>query len=141
MTRRGPRLAVTRVVEFSAAHRLHSPFLDEAANRALYGKCNNPHGHGHTYRLEATVAGALEPATGLVEATARLDAALRELVAGLDGANLDRDVPELAGTSRTSEQLLQALRARLGEALGPALVRVVLHETPNNLFEAEGEGR
>jgi 6-pyruvoyltetrahydropterin/6-carboxytetrahydropterin synthase len=133
---RRPRVRVTRRVEFSAAHRLHSPFLSDAANRALYGKCNNPNGHGHTYRLEATVCGPVDAATGLVTAAARLDAALAELVVSrFDGANLDRDVAELAGTSRTSEQLALVLRDLLARAVGPALVRVALHETPNNVFE------
>jgi 6-pyruvoyltetrahydropterin/6-carboxytetrahydropterin synthase len=133
---RRPWVRVTRGVEFSAAHRLHSPFLSDAANRALYGKCNNPNGHGHTYRLEATVRGPVDAATGLVTVTARLEAALAELVvARFDGASLDRDIAELAGTSRTSEQLALVLRDLLAGAVGPALVRVVLHETPNNVFE------
>lgn len=132
-----PRVSVTRIVEFSAAHRLHSPRLSAEANRTVFGKCNNPNGHGHTYRLEATVVGPIDPETWLLPAAARLDAALAELVlARLDGANLDVDVPELSGTSRTSEELARFLERLLGDAVGPALARVVLHETPNNVFEA-----
>ncbi len=132
-----PRVAVTRVVEFSAAHRLHSPRLSAEANRAVFGKCNNPNGHGHTYRLEATVVGPVDPETGLLPAASRLDAALAEVVlARLDGANLDLDIPELSGTSRTSEELARLVERLLEGAVGPALARVVLHETPNNVFEA-----
>ncbi len=134
--RAAPVVEVTRVTEFSAAHRLHSPSLSEHANRALYGKCNNPNGHGHTYRLEATVAGPLDPDLGLLAAAARLDRVLSEVVGRFDGAHLDYDIPELAATSRTSEQLADLVRRLLVEAVGPALRRVVLHETPNNVFEA-----
>jgi 6-pyruvoyltetrahydropterin/6-carboxytetrahydropterin synthase len=136
-----PEVRVTRIVEFSAAHRLHSPRLSPETNRSVFGKCNNPNGHGHTYRLEATVAGPLDPETGLLPAASRLDAALAELVLErLDGANLDVDVPELADTSGTTEELARLLERLLAEAVGPALVRVVLHETPNNVFEASGGG-
>lgn len=135
-----PVVSVTRVVEFSASHRLHSPRLTAEANRRVFGKCNNPNGHGHTYRLSATVRGQLDPETGLLAATARLDAALAEVVlARFDGANLDRDIPELAGTSRTSEELARLLARLLAEAVGPAFTRVVLHETPNNVFEADAD--
>ncbi len=132
-----PVVAVTRAAEFAAAHRLHSPLLSEEANRLLYGKCNNPNGHGHTYRLEATVAGPLDPALGRVAAAARLDRALAEVVARFDGVHLNHDVPELAETSPTSERLAELLRRLLADAVGPALRRVVLHETPNNVFQAE----
>lgn len=134
-----PEVSVTRVVEFSASHRLHSPRLSAEANRAVFGKCNNPNGHGHSYRLEAAVTGPLDPETGLVAAASRLDAALVEVVlARFDGANLDLDIPELSGTSRTSEELARLLERLLASAVGPALARVVLHETPNNVFEAGG---
>lgn len=136
-----PVVEVTRVIEFAAAHRLHSPFLSDEVNRALYGKCNGPNGHGHTYRLEATVAGPLDPALGRVAAAARLDRALAEVVlVRFDGVHLNHDVPELAETSRTSEQLAELLRRLLAEAVGPALRRVVLHETPNNVFQVEAPG-
>jgi 6-pyruvoyltetrahydropterin/6-carboxytetrahydropterin synthase len=136
-----PLVAVTRVVEFSASHRLHSPRLGEGANRAVFGKCNNPNGHGHTYRLEATVRGPLDPETGLVPATPRLDAALAEVVlARFDGANLNRDIAELEGTSRTSEELARLLARLLATAIGPAFVRLALHETPNNVFEVDASG-
>lgn len=135
-----PVVAVTRAVEFSAAHRLHSRALSDEANRALYGKCNNPNGHGHTYRLEATVSGPLDD-SGLVAAAARLDRALVEVVLGrFDGADLAREVPELAGATGTSEEVALLLRRLLTGAVGPALTRVVLHETPNNVFEAAGAG-
>ncbi len=134
--RAAPVVEVTRVTEFSAAHRLHSPYLSEQANRALYGKCNNSNGHGHTYRLEATIAGPLDPDLGLLAAAVRLDEALSGLAGRFDGAHLDHDIPELAATSRTSEQLADLLRRLLVEAVGPALRRVVLYETPNNIFEA-----
>ncbi|HET9697156.1 MAG TPA: 6-carboxytetrahydropterin synthase, partial [Terriglobales bacterium] len=57
---------LTRRYMFSASHRLHCDGLSEAENRAIYGKCNNPHGHGHNYFLEVTVSGQVDPATGMV---------------------------------------------------------------------------
>lgn len=139
--RGSPVVEVTRAIEFSAAHRLDSPYLPAEANRRLYGKCNNPNGHGHTFRLEATVAGPLDPDLGLLPAAARLERALAGVVlARFDGAHLNYDVPELAATSRTSEQLVELLRRLLAQAVGPALRRVVLYETPNNVFEAVGAG-
>ncbi len=57
---------LTRRYIFSASHRLHSDALSEAENRAIYGKCNNPHGHGHNYALEVTVSGQVNPQTGMI---------------------------------------------------------------------------
>lgn len=59
-------IKVTRVETFSAAHRLHSPHLSDQENFILYGKCNNPNGHGHNYRLEVTVEGSVHPHTGMI---------------------------------------------------------------------------
>ena len=57
---------VTRKIEFSASHRYHNPALSPEDNRRLFGKCNNPHGHGHNYTLEVTIAGEPDPVTGMV---------------------------------------------------------------------------
>ncbi|XP_064474574.1 6-pyruvoyl tetrahydrobiopterin synthase-like isoform X5 [Ornithodoros turicata] len=59
-----PLVSVTRIETFSACHRLHSPFLSDEENRELYGKCNNPNGHGHNYKLEVTLRGEVDPTTG-----------------------------------------------------------------------------
>ena len=59
-------IRITRVYRFSASHRLHSPALSDAANCDIYGKCNNPYGHGHDYILEVTAEGPLDERTGRI---------------------------------------------------------------------------
>ena len=71
---------LTRRYIFSASHRLHSQSLTPEENRAVYGKCNNPHGHGHNYALEVTVSGQVDPATGMVCNLDDLDSAVRDQV-------------------------------------------------------------
>src|SRR5271165_7375382 len=85
-------IRVTRRYRFSASHRLHTASLSEAENRELYGKCNNPHGHGHNYILEVTAAGQIDPQTGMVCDMAKLDDAVRKnVVARFDHTNLNLD--------------------------------------------------
>src|SRR2546429_58209 len=64
--RKAMRLELTRRYALAASHRLHSPHLDDAENERIYGKCNNPYGHGHNYIVEVTVAGKVDPATGMI---------------------------------------------------------------------------
>ena len=70
----------TRAYTISASHRLHTEALSDAANRAAFGKCNNPHGHGHNYRIEVTVAGQIDPITGMVINMADLDRVVNALI-------------------------------------------------------------
>ena len=70
------KVYLTRRYLFAASHRLHSPALSKEANREVYGKCNNPHGHGHNYFLEVTVSGRVSPQTGMVCDLGELDAAI-----------------------------------------------------------------
>src|SRR6202035_4058518 len=71
--RRGMRLELTRRYSFAASHRLHSVQLSEAENQRIYGKCNNPYGHGHNYVVEVTLTGAADPATGMIAHLGDLD--------------------------------------------------------------------
>ena len=71
---------LTRRCMFSASHRLHSEEMSEAENRATYGKCNNPFGHGHDYVLEITVCGEVNPATGLLLPIGQLDSFVKEKI-------------------------------------------------------------
>ena len=92
-------IRVTRKVEFSAAHYYHNPSLSLEENRRVFGKCNNPHGHGHNYVLEVTVAGEPDPATGMVLDLKELkDILQREVVDRMDHRHLNYEVPELAGS-------------------------------------------
>ncbi|MDT8435830.1 MAG: 6-carboxytetrahydropterin synthase [Gemmatimonadota bacterium] len=131
---------VTRRVHFSAGHRLFDPALDDDANRALYGACSNPHGHGHNYDLEVTVEGAVDPRTGFVMDLKRLKELLEDAVLeDLDHANLNVDVPWLAGVVPTTENLAVGIWGRLEPQLdGVRLVSVKLWETERNVVEYLG---
>ncbi len=134
---------VTRRYEFAASHRLHSGELSEVENRQLYGKCNNPHGHGHNYVVEVSVRGPLEGATGRAVDIAALDEMVgREVVGPFDHHNLNREVAEFASVVPTSENLGLEICRRLkrnwkqafpGE--WPKLEKIRIGETSRNVFE------
>jgi 6-pyruvoyltetrahydropterin/6-carboxytetrahydropterin synthase len=97
---------VTRKVEFSAAHYYHNPDLSAEENRRIFGKCNNPHGHGHNYVLEVTVAGEPDATTGMVLDLTELKEILRqEVLERMDHRHLNFEVPELAGKIPTCENI------------------------------------
>jgi 6-pyruvoyltetrahydropterin/6-carboxytetrahydropterin synthase len=139
-------IRLTRRYRFCASHRLHSPCLSEAENREVYGKCNNPHGHGHNYTLEVSVTGPLDEATGQVAPVDRLDRLVHEQVLErLNNRNLNVEVPEFAGVVPTTENLALEIRRRLSEnwgkafnGLAPGLGRIRIYETPRNIFEVTG---
>ena len=135
-----PTARVTRRVHFCAGHRLHNPAWDDERNRATYGLCNNPNGHGHNYDLEVTVEGAVDPETGYVMDLKKLKDLLGETVLGdLDHANLNVDVPWLADVIPTTENLALAIWRRLEGRLGPVrLTGVRLWETERNMVEYRG---
>ena len=128
-----PEALLTREVRFSAAHRYFRPEWSEERNRATFGPCANPHGHGHLYRLEVTVAGAVAPETGFAVDLAELDGLLRrEVVDVLDHQFINHVVPEF-GPGRsipTTENLLVWLWPRVEGALpeGARLQRMLLRE-------------
>ncbi len=136
---------LTRRYRFSASHRLHNEALDAEENARLYGKCNNPFGHGHNYALEVTVAGPVETKTGMVMNLESLDRAVEEeILAPFDEVNLNLDVESLRGVVPTTENLCVEIFRRLDRRLGgapggPRLERVRLEETPSNFFEVTRE--
>lgn len=136
----GPaRARVTRRYRFAASHRLDSPALSAEANRKLYGKCNNPYGHGHDYSLEISVEGPVN-ADGLVVDRRELDSLVEERVLRvLDHRNLNCDVPEFEGAVPTTENLASVIYRRLREHwnLTPRLARIRIAETDRNAFEME----
>ena len=137
----GPLFELTRRVEFSAAHRLHNPGLSDEQNRALYGVCNNRNGHGHNYVLDVTVRGPVDPDTGMVLDLNRLMAMLHELVfLELDHKHLDHDVPWLAGTISTAENVAAAIWTRLQPHLRGQLYRLRLYESAMNYVDYHGPG-
>ncbi len=128
---------------FPAAHRLHSPALTAEENRATYGKCNNPLGHGHNYEIELTVRGPLDEVTGRVVDLAALDAlAEREILAPFRYRNLNEEVPLFRGVVPTTENLAREVDRRLRAAwpetftgASPVLEKVRIWETERNICE------
>jgi 6-pyruvoyltetrahydropterin/6-carboxytetrahydropterin synthase len=120
----------------SASHRLHSDALTPEENRAAYGKCNNPHGHGHNYTIEVLVGGAVEQATGMVINLMDLDETVRTLVIDrFDHTNLNLD-PLFASVVPTTENLCSIVFGLLKENLRAGkLASVRVEETENNFFQ------
>jgi 6-pyruvoyltetrahydropterin/6-carboxytetrahydropterin synthase len=135
-----PIVSATRLVRFNAAHRVFNPTLSDAENQRLFGKCNNPNWHGHNYTLEITVEGAPDPVTGYTMDLGILkDIAERELLQHLDHKNLNLDVPFMAGTIPTTENLVLACWKVLAPKVAPArLARLKLWETENHYVEYDG---
>ena len=124
---------------FSASHRLHSDRMSAEENRTTYGKCNNPHGHGHNYIMEITVSGTVDQRTGMVCSLADLDGFVeRELLARYDRENLNA-LPEFVATVPTTENLCVELFEKVQRGFHHAhLERVRLEETMLNSFEYRG---
>ncbi len=124
----------------SASHRLHTDALSADENRAAYGKCNNPHGHGHNYIVEVLACGPVDPQTGMVIDLVAMDEAVRTCVLDrFDHANLNLD-PLFTHTVPTTENLCKAVYQLLSGSLAPArLEQVRVEETENNFFEYRGD--
>jgi 6-pyruvoyltetrahydropterin/6-carboxytetrahydropterin synthase len=134
--------AITRRYRFSASHRLHVEGLGKEENERLYGKCNNPYGHGHDYVLEVTCAGAVDGDTGLIVPVAQLDTLVQERVLRLLASrNLNADVPQFAAIVPTTENLTEVITHLLERnwtdfiPSGARLTRVHVQETDRNGFE------
>ena len=135
-----PRVTVTRRVRFNAAHRVYNPALSDAENSAIFGKCNNPNWHGHNYTLDISVDGTIDPRTGYVMDLSQLKNIVeREVVSVVDHRNFNLDVPFMADSIPTSENIIVKFWNILEPAVTPArLVRLVLWETENNYVDYEG---
>lgn len=128
--------SLTRTYEFAASHRLHAPSLTQAENDDLFGKCNNPAGHGHNYVLEVTVSGTPDSESGMVCDLGTLDSVVHsEVVDRYDHKNLNVDLPEFQGQITTSEVVVQEIWNRLDGKVPALLHRVKLWETARNAFE------
>jgi 6-pyruvoyltetrahydropterin/6-carboxytetrahydropterin synthase len=130
---------LTRRYRFSASHRLHSAEMSADENRATYGKCNNPHGHGHNYTLEVSVSGPVDPSTGMVCNLVDLDGFVeKEVLSRYDLENLNT-LKEFAQTVPTTENLCVEIFEILQRGFPSAhLDRVKLEETLVNSFEYAG---
>ena len=130
---------LTRRYRFSSSHRLDSAEMSPEENLATYGKCNNPHGHGHNYTLEVTVSGPVDPATGMVCNLVDLDGFVeREVLSRYHLENLNtlqEFVQEVPTTENLSVEIYKILQRRFNKA---HLERVRLEETMMNSFEYAG---
>jgi 6-pyruvoyltetrahydropterin/6-carboxytetrahydropterin synthase len=133
-------IALGRRYRFAASHHLHSRQLSEQENSRIYGKCNNPHGHGHNYVVEVLVSGAVDPATGMIANLADLDGFVeREVIEAFDHKSLNEDVPQFRENVPTSENICIEIYQRLKEFPLARIERVRVEETSNNAFEYAGE--
>ncbi|XP_006151068.1 6-pyruvoyl tetrahydrobiopterin synthase isoform X1 [Tupaia chinensis] len=126
---RGRRQArLSRLVSFSASHRLHCKSLSDEENLKLFGKCNNPNGHGHNYKVVVTVHGEIDPVTGMVMNLTDLKKYMEEaIMKPLDHKNLDLDVPYFANVVSTTENVAVYIWENLQKCL-PQLVHNGLSE-------------
>jgi len=131
---------LTRRYMFSASHRLHSDQMSEEQNRATYGKCNNPYGHGHNYVVEVTVSGPVDERTGMVCDLVDLDGFVHQYVLErYDRQNLNL-AQEFAQNVPTTENLCMVIYKIVQRGFQQAhLEKVRIEETMMNSFEYSGE--
>jgi len=130
---------LTKRYWFSASHRLHCDSLSAEENRDIYGKCNNPHGHGHNYALEVTVAGRVAPETGMVCNLADLDGFVHENILERFGHENLNTLPEFEGVVPTTENLCIEIYNILNQGFHHAAIeKVRMEETMLNSFEYAG---
>ncbi len=139
------RAHLSRRYSFSASHRLHVDALSEEQNRAIFGKCNNPFGHGHGYVVQVTLSGPVDPATGMVANLADVDRfARQEVVERFDHKNLNT-LEEFRDRVTTTENLCVEIWSIFSQFMERAdhpelkLERIHVEETGNNSFDYFGE--
>jgi 6-pyruvoyltetrahydropterin/6-carboxytetrahydropterin synthase len=134
------KIELGRRYRFSASHRLHSPQLSEEENCRVFGKCNNPHGHGHNYAVEVSMSGNIDAATGMIANLADLDAFVeRQVLEEFDHKSLNEDVPAFLEKVPTTENLCIEIYRRLKSFPHAKLERIRVQETGNNSFEYAGD--
>jgi 6-pyruvoyltetrahydropterin/6-carboxytetrahydropterin synthase len=133
---------LTRKIEFSASHLYHNSAFSADENRRIFGKCNNPNGHGHNYVLEVTVGGETNPATGMVLDLKDLKEIMeREVMERMDHRFLNYEVPELAGQIPTCENVAAVIWRLLESQIQQGrLHRVRLWESPDLFVDCYGGG-
>ena len=132
---------VSRREVFSASHRLHNNSLTDEENLKIFGKCNNPNGHGHNYILEIIVAGEVDPKTGYVIDLKQLKTIIIEnIISKVDHKHLNYDVDFLEGINPTTENIAIAFWNVLVDKIPSGkLYSIKLHETENNFIEYRGK--
>ena len=141
-------ISVTRRYHFSASHRLHSSQLSAEENSRVFGKCNNPYGHGHDYVLEVTASGEADPMSGLLFSVAALDRLVdEEVLRAFAWRNINLDLPQFKNLTATTENialvilgLLEQHWGKYLEGTAARLSRVYIQETERNSFEVFAGG-
>jgi 6-pyruvoyltetrahydropterin/6-carboxytetrahydropterin synthase len=134
------KIELGRRYKFAASHRLHSEKLSAEENSRVFGKCNNPHGHGHNYVVEISVSGTVDPVTGMIANLTDLDGFVeREVIAAFDHRSLNEEVPAFREQVPTTENVCMEIYSRLKHFPKAKLERVRVEETSNNSFEYAGE--
>jgi 6-pyruvoyltetrahydropterin/6-carboxytetrahydropterin synthase len=134
------KIELGRRYRFAASHRLHTSQLSEEENCRVYGKCNNPFGHGHNYVVEVSVSGEVDSATGMVANLADLDSFVeRQIIEPFDQRYLNEEVAAFRKKVPTTENLCIEIFQRLKNFPKAKLERVRIEETGNNSFEYSGE--
>jgi len=128
------RVTVSRKAHFNAAHRLYRKDWSDEQNDAIFGKCSNPHFHGHNYELIVSVTGPIDPDTGYVmDMKVLKDYIKSEVEDAFDHKNLNIEVPEFADTIPTAENIVVVIYNKLKKILtSEQSMEVVLYETPRN---------
>lgn len=137
-----PIAYLTRRETFSACHRLHSENLSSEDNKTIFGKCNNPNGHGHNYVVEVTVKGPVDHDTGMVMNLTDVKKIINESVMKpLDHKNLDKDVPYFKNVVSTTENvaifIFNSIRSELPDQV--SLYEIKVWETEKNIVVYRGE--
>ena len=131
---------VTRKAQFSAAHRLYNPAWSDEKNDRVFGKCNNPNGHGHNYTLEVTVAGEPPKDTGMViDLKVLADIVEKEIIERVDHKHLNLDVDFMHGVIPTAENIATAFWGILQMKIPEGRLHAIrLYESDNNIIEYRG---
>jgi 6-pyruvoyltetrahydropterin/6-carboxytetrahydropterin synthase len=135
------RLSLSRRYTFPASHRLFRSEWSDEENRRAFGKCANPHGHGHNYTVEVCVTGPVDKQTGMIANLADLDEYVRRnVIEAFDHANLNEQVAEFRDAVPTTENLCRVIYKRLAAFPHARLERIRIEETGKNSFEFSGDG-
>lgn len=128
------KAAIFRKEHFNAAHRLHNPHWSDERNREVFGKCNNPHYHGHNYEIVVKVTGDIDPETGYVMDTKVLKDIIREQITNrFDHQNLNLDVPEFARLNPTAEHIARVCWDKIRPFINPECsLTIYIYETERN---------
>lgn len=136
-----PRVTAYRKAHFNAAHRLYRPDWSDEKNTAVFGKCNNPHYHGHNYELIVSLTGEIDPETGFVYDLGKLRELIKtEVEDAFDHKNLNIEVEEFKNLNPTAENICVVIYNKLRKHIPERLdMKVKLYETPRNFVSYSGQ--